>query len=389
MKKRVALLLGVLFTLVAAFASCGQTVATDRNIRWQTEEGKPTYEKYTFNITLSDFADSGNNLFKEYTEKFKKKGDDGNLSEVSVTCYKDSIISTNEASLMYNADQIRPVDARGTYTMDISINSTSVTLVTKQILYCQYKTEDLQRLGCLNTFKDSEYDYTAKEENPFENNDALITLHSVTDSEVVFANNINMTPSSSKQSNKGFYIGKTAQTVSEYSYETTYDLDNNKVTVKKNGSDTAEERKLNLAKNAICIDASQLLLYIRILDKSSAAFQDSPSVSVYDVVTDSVNTASFALNRQFNLILDNKGEKAIVSVNAVTATVGGTPFIAQYNLPDVSAIGDGFDYLALSGARRPKYTTVKFRSGWFSYDMQPDEYYQQAINAIKVKSDEA
>lgn len=383
MKKRFALLLGVLFILVAAFASCGNTAKTDKDIRW--DKGS---EQYTYIITLSDFANDGNTLFKEHSEKFNKKGDGDTLSAVNVTCYKDSIINTNEATLMYNADQICPVDAKGVYTIDANVDDTHVTLKTKQVLFCQYKTEDLQSLGCLNVFKGSAYDYTSKEENPFENNDKLITLRSETNTEVVFASNINMTPVSSKSSNKGFYIGKTAQTVSEYSYETAYDIDNNKVTVKKNGED-AVERKLSIDKNTTLIDASQLLWYIRMLDKSQEAFQDTPSVSVYDVVTDSIYSSTFALNRQFNLKLENNGDIAVISVNVVNVTVGGTPFMAQYNLPDVTAIGDGYDCLSRSGTKRPKYTTVKFRSGWFSYEMQPNEYYQQAINAIKVKSDEA
>ena len=129
-----------------------------------------------------------------------------------------------------------------------------------------------------------------------------------------------------------------------------------------------------------------MLTYVRSLDKSSAAFQDSPSVAVYDVTTNNVSTASFALKREFNLLFDNNGQEAVVSVNAVTVAVGGMPFMAQYNLPDLTKVGDGFDYLPLSADRRCKYTTIKFRSGWYSYELQPDEYYQQAIDTVRIKS---
>lgn len=378
MKKRLAVLLGLLFVLIAAFASCANTAETAKYARW-SESG----ETHTFKITLSDFANDGNTLFGKYNPKFRQKDDDGNITETTVTCYRDDVIVSNESYLMKNGDQICPVDATGTYTMRIHNDGANIRFETEQTLYSQYKTEDLQLLGCLDKLSER---IVKVNDSPFENNDGRTTLLSKTSASVIFANNAeNPLPVSSVSENKGFYIGKIAQSVSSYKYETTYDFDKRTVTVKKDNGE-AEERKLNLAKGKSCIDANQLILYIRSLDKSSAAFQDSPSVSVYDVTTDSICTASFTLNRQFNLLLGDNDNQSVISTNAVLTTVDGLPFMAQYNLPDISSVDSGYDYLPLSSGRSPKYTAVKFRSGWYSYELQPDEIYQQTIDAIKIKN---
>lgn len=374
MKKRLALLLGVFLVLTAVFAACSQPAATARHTRWSE-----TGEKYTFKITMSDFATEGSSLFKSYTRNFNLKGDNDQVTDTAVTCYKDDVITSTEGIWMSGWDQLRPVDADGTYTVDVKYEATSITVETKQTLYSQYKTEDLTKLDCLQTV--SKCDVTAKEENPFTNNEGRTTLRSVTETSVVFANDAKQLPISSVTENHGYYIGQIAQSLSDYKYETTYDFANKKVSVKKDGGE-AEERAIK----GECIDANQLLTYVRSLDKSSAAFQDSPSVAVYDVTTNNVSTASFALKREFNLLFDNNGQEAVVSVNAVTVAVGGMPFMAQYNLPDLTKLGDGFDYLPLSADRRCKYTTVKFRSGWYSYELQPDEYYQHAIDEARIKS---
>lgn len=376
MKKRLALLIGVLLIMTVVFTACSQPAATARVARW-SEKG----ETRTYKISLSDFADDGKTLFKNYSQTFSQKDEDGKITEKKVTCYKDDVITSSEPTIMLNSDQVRPIDASGTYTMKIQYEATSIKLVTTQVIYSQYETELLQNLGCLDEFKNSAINVTEKEENPFTNNENRITLRSETNSAVTFANDPNQLPISSATENKGFYIGKIAQSLSEYKYETTYDFNNKKVVVKKNGGE-AEERSIS----GNCIDASQLLLYIRSYDKSSTAFQDSPAVSVYDVTTNSVYTAAFGLNRQFNIILEDNGEQSVVAVNAVNATVGGMPFIAQYNLPDLTAVDKGYDCEPLSADKRPRYTTVKFRSGWYSFELQLDEEYKQIINAVKYQN---
>lgn len=375
MKKRLALLIGVLLLLSAALAACGQTAATERNARWK--EG----ETYSFNITMADFAAEGSSLFNSYSKRITEKDSNGEAKENTVTCYRDNAITSTESVVLSGGDQLRPKDVKGNYTFSIEYDtSTTRKLVTNQVIYSQYETSKLQELNCLDKLKSCE---VKADENPFANNDGRTTLCSTTHTEVIFTNDSNQLPQRSVMENKGFYIGALHQGLSNYKYETTYDIANGKVSVKKDNGE-AEERKLNLAKNASCIDAAQLILYVRSLDKSSEAFADTPSVSVYDVTTNSISTASFGLNRNVYAILNNGGE-AIAKLDLVSVTVGGMPFMSQYNLPDLTSVdGNAYDYLPGSGDKRCKYTTVKFRSGWYSYELELTEDLQKTLDAIKL-----
>lgn len=380
MKKRIALLIGVMLLLSLAFAACGQAAATERNARWD-DKG----ESYSFNITMADFASEGSSLFNSYTRSVNEKNTEGNEKQVNITCYKDVVITSTEAATLAGGDQLRPQDVKGTYTLNIvEDTSTTCKLVTEQELFSQYDTNKLKELNCLDKLKDCE---VKADENPFTDNEGRTTLRSKTHIEVVFKNDSTQLPKSSRIENEGFYIGSLYQGLSNYKYETTYDFDNGKVIVKKNNGE-AEERKLNLAKNGSCIDAAQLILYVRSLDKSSAAFADTPSVSVYDVTTDNLSTASFGINRGVYTILNNNGAEAVAKLDSVSVTVGGMPFMSQYNLPDLTSVnGKAYDYLPISGDKRCKYTTVKFRSGWYSYELEATGNYQDTLNAIDVKAE--
>lgn len=369
MKKKIALLLGALLLLTGVFAACSNT-ATSKTVRW-SDKG----ETYTFNINLADFV-SGGTEFNAHDVTITKE--DG--TESTIKCYRD-IGTVQEAAILSTSDEIRPIDAKGTYTMNITLETSSTfKLVTEQVLYSQYETATLEALSCLDEFKGSEYDVTNKEENPFDNNSGSITLRSKTTSTVIFANNANQVPTSSVKESNGFYIGKIHQGASNYKYETTYDFENRKALVKKNDGEV-EERKLGVSKGGACIDSAQILLYLRSIDKSSSAFADSPAVAVYDPVSDSLSNAVFALTREFNAFLNNNGTDVAASVNAVYVTVGGRPFITQFNLSDLSE--KNLDILPATGAGKTcKYTTIKFRSAWYSYEL--NEYSADIISAISM-----
>lgn len=370
MKKRIAILLCTLLMLVAVFASCNRAAATNHPARWDENES------YTFNITLADFetAEGSASLFKPHDVAVKN--DDG--TEKTVTCYKDAEIS-QEKFTMESSDEVRPVDVKGTFTMKIVFDTSDTRkLETNQVLYSQYETKTLQDLNCLDELKD--YDVTDKEENPFENNNGRTTLKSTTVTLVVFSNKSSQLPISSVKENTGFYIGKIYQGKSNYKVESTYDFDNRKITVKKNDGEAVEKKLKN---GTTCIDASQILLYLRSLDKTAAGFQDTPSVSVYEPVTDAFYTVSFALNREFNAILNNNGVDVGVKVHCVSVTVGSRALMSQYNLPDLTKAGEneqGLDFLPSQTAKDCKFTTVKFRSGWISYELS--EYDANWLNAI-------
>lgn len=361
MKKNIALLLGVLVLATVIFAACSST-PTEYTVRWKEETR-------VFNITLADFnfEDSSGNLFRSYVNDGK-------------TYYKDIDISTQEGTNMRDADQLIPQDAKGTYTMTLTApTSTTWKLETHQVLYSQYKTETLQNRNCLDKLKDYVVSPTA-DDNPFTNTVGMTTLRSETTTSVVFENNSGQLPQTSSMENKGFYIGQKNQSVSNYKYEATYDFDNRTVSVKKNGGE-AETRKLGLKKGATCIDSNQILLYIRSMDKSSAAFADSPSVSVYNVASDNLATASFGITRNFNAVLNDNGSQRYAVVNMLAVAVGGVPFMTQLNLPDISAVDAGYDFLPEQGAKKlSKYTTIKFRAGWYSYEI--NEYNADELAAV-------
>lgn len=375
MKKKIALLLCALLMSVVVFASCNRAAPTNHPTRWDENES------YTFNISLADFeTEFGKTaLFKSHDVTLKN--DDG--TDKTVTCYKDYEIP-QESFSMERTDEVRPVDVKGTYTMDIVFDTTDTRkLVTKQVLYCQYETKTLLDLNCVETL--SGYDVSDKDENPFTDNHGRTTLRSEVTSTVVFRNKESQQPVSSVKESKGYYIGKIHQGASDYKAETTYDFENRKITVKKN-NDEPFDKKIN--NGVTCIDASQMLLFVRSLDKTAAGFQSTPSIVVYDSVSDSMYTASFALNREFNAILNDNGENVGAKVHCVTVAVGNRPFMTQFNLPDLTKAGEneqGLDFLTsqTAGAKDCKFTTVKFRSGWISYELS--EYDANWINAIKLK----
>lgn len=366
MKKRIALLLVVLVACTAMFAACSKTPTT-RSVRWAENE------TYTYNISLADFktGDGNETSFATYEHGGK-------------TYMKDTMISSQELNSISDAKELRPVDVKGTFVMTISSpNSTTTKFSTEQVMYSQYDTSKLNELKCLDVLKDCVI-APDSEENPFANNNGRTTLKSVMTTWVTFDcedSETKQTPIASFTENKGFYIGKEAQEISNYKYEATYDFDKRVVSVKVNDGE-AVERKLNLKKGATCIDANQLLLYVRSMDKSSAAFSDSPSVSVYSVVSNSLATATFGLTREFNAVLRNGDSDHYAVVNCVAVAVGGTPFMTQLNLPDISGVGDGYDCLMGVGASKVcKYSTIKFRAGWNSYELA--QYDANVLEAIK------
>lgn len=368
MKKKIALLLGVLVLMTAVFAACS-TTPTTRAKRWAENQ------KYTFNITLADLG--RDNAFNSY-----------NYSDA--VYYKDTAVTLQEANIFASTDEVRPVAAAGTYTMSLTlINTTTYKLITDQVLYSQYETETLQQIDCLALFKDYVVAPT-DEENPFSENEGRTTLRSTNHTEVEFSEKESQYPLNSLNQTDGYYLGKTHQNVFKHDYKTVYDFENQTATVTVDNGE-AEERKLKLSKGAACLDASQLLVYLRSLDKSSVAFQDSPSVAVYDPISDTLATATFGLTRNFNAILNNKGTEVYTKVDSVGVIIGSTPFLSQFNLPDrLANVGEGFDVIATSSAesKLSKFTTVKFRRGWYSYEIADyDSVENGIIDALTAKEE--
>ena len=113
----------------------------------------------------------------------------------------------------------------------------------------------------------------------------------------------------------------------------------------------------------------QLLPYIRNLQKGGTKFQDSPSVKVFDSTNGVIRTANLYCTNgtwENKLLIGPNNSK--VRLHSISAVVDGLPYLIQYNLPDLT--DKRVDCTAVAGNNQePNYTTVKFRSGFFSYEL--------------------
>lgn len=332
MKKRIALLISALLLLVGVLTACQQPPATNKVARWDVGES------YTFNVTLAEYDSE------------------------------------------QNVDEISPLAVKGTFTMTISSNtSNSKKLETTQVVYSQYDTQVLKNLNCLDKLGAR---IVSADKSPFDNNADRTTLLSETKSTVVFGD-ADQTPVSSVKENKGYYIGKEYQGLSEYKVETTYNFDKHTVSVKENDGEAKEEK---IGTNGTCIDSAQILLYVRSLNKTSDGFQDSPAVYVYDPMTKALRIAKFAISREYIAEINHNGELISVKVQAVSVTLDSQAFMLQCNLPDLTKAGtdeQGLDFRPLGAdGKMCKFTTIKFRTGWYTYEL--NQYDQQVIDAVKV-----
>lgn len=373
--KRTAFLLGLILALALILTACNNT-ATTVNIRWNEKED------FTFNIELADFntAEDAKTFFNSY-----KDGDK--------TYYKDSLMSATEGSVFATADQLRPVDAKGTFQMTIEPDTATkqCKLTTKQTLYAQYKTEDLTELNgeILNVLKNAVAP-AAETEGMFATTEGRTVFKSVTATGVTFVNDQTQKPVSSYNRTDGYYIGKTHQGISKYDISTVYDFDSRQAKVTWKDADGKEEVKdnaLGVRKGGYCLDANQMLLYVRSLGKTAEDFNDNPSQSVYDPYYNTLATANFALNREANVALANGGDMAYVTLNAVAVSVNGSPFMYQINLPDLTAKNVDVGQAVSASEKPPKYTTVRFRVGSFSYELQDGEFKTQFISALTAKEE--
>lgn len=372
MKKTMSVLL-LLSVLCLAFCACSQTVSTEVVARW--EDG----ESYVFNITKANFD-------------YPTVTVDGN----EYTKYPTTTLET-----FSNLDETEPADIGGTYTMSIE-GKTQFTLKTEQKLYVQYAEVALAELGVDVTSSPwSEYvvettnaeidGVNVADECPLEQKEGYVILFSHTVTEVVFKNEESQRPLSSSNACKGFYLGKTHQEVTHYNVTAVYDWDGGQVSVTRNGETVTH----TLKSSSKLIDANQILLYTRSLDKASDKFEDSPSVQVYSPVADTVYSASFSyFTYTCRTIVtdpdatDENADGVPVILNLVGVVVDSSTLLVQLNLPDTVNSESSLDVIQNAGATPyNKYTTVRFRSGWIDYEW--NDYGEEILNAISVSADTA
>lgn len=358
--KKTALLLLLALLLIAMLTACNQAATTYASPRWENE-------KYTFHISKANFT----------TNSIEH---DGNtfIVEPAVSGYE---------LLPEKLDQVVPEDVSGTFTTDLVVDDKTqqCTYTTNQVLYCQYKTDELQSYAKWDELKQFVV-ATDSKENPFSNHDGLTTMKSVTDTKVVFLNKAAQTPVYSENKVDGFYIGKVEQTVSKYEYKTEYTYDEKgKLAIKVNGEVVKPVGSYAAAK---LIDANQLLLYVRSLEKGADKFADSPTVYTYSAVTNTASTVSFAFTYECKTVLDQNGTQIFVNVNAVGVVIDSAALLTQLNVPGTVNKDKALDFIPNISNKVDKYTMLKFRSGFLKYEMNDFNQMKngaEIIEAIQVK----
>lgn len=357
MKRKLALLIFLILALSAVLVACTQTEPTRIEVRWTSDE-------YTFNITLADFIDDSDE-FKTYPTS------DG-------IAYSKDIASVSEVFSQW--DEVRPLDVDGTYTLNIqkSASASYWMVTTAQTIYAQYNKAELEKSDGWTELQTLQV--TDADETSLTPSESTVILKSTTNTEVVFKDTPDQTPISSLTEVNGFYIGKAHQQVTSYKVETTYDTDAKRPTASIS-IDGAEAMEYKFARGAKFIDSNQLLLYLRSLDKSyTAGFPSSTYVNVFNPYTQQAQTATFSLTYDAKMILtDSKrlttindveqAEQVYTSLNVVSVMIGNTAFMQQENLPyELKSV----DLLpgASESADKAKYTTVRFRVGYLSYELE-------------------
>lgn len=363
------MIVALTWTLVA----CNQTAVTDTLARWENET-------HVFKITLADFV----NEYETKSDPFYFYDVNGNKT-VRTEVNKNSVYSKDIAfpNEFYNWDEIKPLAVSGTYTINIipSADKSECKVKTTQIMFVKYSLKsdtvdgvNLEKYSELREAEATDTEYTDAE---LTKEEGTTILKSTTVTEVTFENNPTQTPLSSYVNVDGFYIGKdnkkntAAQQLTKYEIDTVYDYSNKRPLAKITTDGETTEYKFPKNSQGTFIDSNQILMYLRSLNKSSKSFQDTPSKSVFNPYTQTMLTASFGLSYEHKVVLTDttRDDSALrTTLNVVSATVGNNAFMMQENLPD-TLLAKGLDSKQIIGDLEPRFTTVRFRVGYFSYEI--------------------
>ncbi len=344
--KKLSLFLLLILALCLTLTACSQTVSTEIIARW--EDG----EEYVFEITKADWDYAPIVVNGNEYEKYPR------------SAYE---------SISSSKDELVPEDIAGTYSMKLTKTDAKFTLTTEQYLYVQYADSALEKLDLANLAENAdwkEFVVENSDENcPLQQKEGYTILLSHDLSTVVFEQSAAQRPLYSTNKRDGFYIGKTHQETTHYDLETVYDWENSKVTVSENGVEKYSEK---LSASEKFIDANQILLYVRSLDKQSDKFQDSPSVQVFSPVAGGTYKASITYFQYtcYALLEDENDNDVPVVLNMVSVVVDGSFLLTQFNLPDTVNNDAPLDALMDASGDQNKYTTVSFRSGLINYELQ-------------------
>lgn len=356
MKRKIALLIFVILVLCFALTACNQTVATDIRTRWETET-------HVFNITLADFKGDSNG-FNYYTSAGEA---------VEGGKYQKDIAFPGEFS---NWDELRPIAVNGQYTINIAPSSDGTAycnVTTKQEMCVAYSEADIPDSSELMSAKaTAEQMDKCHMVDTFGSN--VVILYSCTETTVRFENTSSQKPLASSVKVDGFYAGKAAQQLTKYELSTEYDYSSKRpiasITMITADGEQKFEHKFARNSEGTFIDSNQIIIYLRSLDKSSVSFQDTPSKNVFNPYTQTLQSATFGLSREYDVLLTDRTSKATLAtnLNVISVAVGNNSFMMQENLPERLAEKNLDVYSTLSG-NDSKFTTIRFRVGYFAYEI--------------------
>lgn len=349
-----------------ALAACNNTQVTEPRKRWDKEG-----EKHVFNITLADFV-SGYEMMP--SEPFGYYNSNGALMNTSNTeaIYSKDVAIVGEFS---SKDEVKPISVRGTYTLTISPSADGIAycnVETEQEMCVEYNKTNVTDSAILNEQSGALASQDKLDQFGMTPSDGTVILYSYNKSTVQFENTASQKPLKSSTTVNGFYIGAKHQNLTRYTVSTEYDYNGKRpiaTTVVDNGEPV--EYQFPKRSEGTFIDSNQILLYLRSLDKSSTSFQDSPSKSVFNPYTQSLQTAHFGLTYERNLILtDRSRDNAILAtkLNLVTVMIGSNAFMVQENLPD-SLAESKLDSISTLSDPVSKLTTARFRVGYLAYEI--------------------
>ncbi len=374
--KKLSLLLLLVLALSVGLAACNQASPTAVVARWYDGE------HYEFNISKADLASVGDNGYaKEYTVRGEANPE--------------------------QMDEKVPENVHGKFVMDISLDEDEnkkkiCTYTTDMELVCLYKQDYFDSLSAELKADVAELvldDATMKA--TFGEEASGVALKSTTKTSVTFHNDISQRPIRSEKTYNGYYFGATHQEASKSSIAVDYaKLDESKVSVSVDGGEAVEKQFPSYNKSANLIDANQILLYIRSLEKTANSFQDAPNVQVYDPVYNVLRKASFSMTYTCQTFIEythdeTTGEGADAVTQSVTtdlkakltcvaAVIDGQVFMVQMNLPaltDKDNKDKKLDYVI--GEDYSKYTTVRFRTGYKTFEIADYDELQNS-NGEKV-----
>lgn len=346
-----ALVIFVILALSVVLTACTGSKTITPSIRWEDES-------YTYNISL--IADDESKLSTVYNE---------------ITFYNNFQLTTKDT------DQIKPTAVEGTVTTTLTNSDSKITYTLKQVL-----TETLSMSN--NTVKKlvEQIDALPEDQKSAYNmskSDNLVTLTSTTEWTTVFNNEGKQLPISSKRTVVGYYVGKTASELTNVTTDTTYE--GTKATVKKTDKGQTTENTYTVPYSTF-IDVTQMYVYARSLDQS-IAYQSTPTTYAYDPITNTTVLIGFTLQKDYKAKLNFGGEidgYSVVNAMAIV-TADNTPLAVLYNNPSDK------DSILVSSGKLNSYTTVKFQSSHYVYELDyqsmSEEVRNEFVSQLQYKPD--